>query len=146
MRYLALIAIFPLAFMLAPGPAAQADQLDEDYPVVDRDFHVVPEACRGDNAAEDCGYEEFIELIRNVVALLLYFAIFIATLMFVYAGIIYLTNSGNPTRIAQAKSIMWNTIIGLVIAFAAYLIVAVIVSTLGVCEDFNPFTDISTSC
>lgn len=138
-----LIPVLLFAFALPVG----AQEVNDTYPdPTDEGFHVVPEACRGEKAATDCGYEELIMLFNNIIALLLYLAIFIGVLMFVYAGILYLTNAGDTTQLAQARKIFWNVIVGLAIAYAAYLIVQVIVITLGVCADFNPFTAIDTSC
>lgn len=45
---------------------------------------------------------------------------------FIYAGWLYLTAAGNSGKTSQAKSIMWNAIIGTILLFASYLILYVI--------------------
>jgi hypothetical protein len=50
----------------------------------------------------------------------------IAVGMLVYAGIKYTTSSGNPDKIAEAKDVFVNTLIGLVVLLLAGLILALI--------------------
>jgi hypothetical protein len=47
-------------------------------------------------------------------------------IMMIYAGIMWMTAQGNDQQITKAKSLLINSIIGLVIIFAAYAITAFI--------------------
>ncbi len=46
--------------------------------------------------------------------------------MFVYSGIIYTTSSGNPEKIAHAKDMFVNTLIGLAVLLLGGLILSLI--------------------
>lgn len=54
----------------------------------------------------------------------------VATLAFLYAGITMVVGVGNPQKVSKAKEIMTNTIYGIIIVFAAYYIIDLIVSGL----------------
>lgn len=114
---------------------------------------LVPPECLGPDAASVdsegvplCGFPEFLQLIANVMGLLMVIALSISALLFAIAGFRYVTAAGNTTQVEGAKKMFFNVAIGLAIVFAAYLIVQVIVSTLGVVsdpagEDFNQFLE-----
>lgn len=48
----------------------------------------------------------------------------LALLMFVYGGILWITSSGSETRVKQAKGILINSTIGLLIIFFSYTIIS----------------------
>lgn len=80
---------------------------------------------------ENCGYRELIDLIRRVIDFLLFtLSLPIAAAMFMYAGFLYLTSSGDHHKIEKAHGIFWNVLVGLVIAMAAWLIVNTLVGSL----------------
>jgi hypothetical protein len=82
---------------------------------------------------EGCGFKEFIDLINNVIEFILFkMAIPIAAIMFAYAGFLMVTAGGEAAHARQeAKEIAMNTVIGLIFAAAAFLIVKTILSILG---------------
>lgn len=71
----------------------------------------------------ECGLQEFIKLIQNVLSLLIYLAVVGAALLFSWAGWLYLTNAQNPSNKEKAKKLFWNVVLGLVIMMGAWLIV-----------------------
>lgn len=72
-----------------------------------------------------------INVVNNAIAMALTFAItLLAPAMFAYAGFLMVTNPYNPSGISKAKSIMTNTIVGIVIALAAWILVDAIMAVL----------------
>ena len=57
-------------------------------------------------------------------------AVPIAAIMFAYSGFLLVTAAGSDTK-TKAKNIFFNTVLGLVFALAAYLIIKLILLTLG---------------
>jgi len=50
---------------------------------------------------------------------------------FIIGGIIIFTSGGSETRLTRGKSILWNTFLGLIIAFSSWVIVDTIIVTIG---------------
>ncbi len=50
-----------------------------------------------------------------------------ALLMFVYGGITWLTSAGNPDKITKAKNILVWATIGLIVIFASYTLVDLVI-------------------
>ena len=79
-----------------------------------------------------CKFEQVIILINNVIDFILkYMVIPICAIMFAYAGVLLVISGGQDSARTKAKDIFTNAVIGLVIAFAAWLIVKLILSILG---------------
>jgi hypothetical protein len=75
-----------------------------------------------------------MEVINNIISLLLTLAIvFFAPLMVAYAGFLYVVNSVNPSGINKAKDVLVHTVVGIVIALAAWMIVDAVMAAL-----YNP--------
>lgn len=80
-----------------------------------------------------------ITVINNIISLLITLAIvFVAPLMIAWAGFLYVVNPVSPEGIKKAKGILWNTVIGIVLALAGWMIVAAIMAAL-----YNPETPIA---
>lgn len=81
---------------------------------------------------ENCGFNEFMALIGNVVRFTLFdLALPIAAIMFAYAGFLLVTSGGSTEQRGKAKKIFTSVAIGLIIAVAAWLIIHTILLTLG---------------
>ncbi len=83
------------------------------------------------NADGGCTWGDFILLINKFIDFLFYIAGALAAISFAYAGFLYLTSMGSPEQIKKAKSIFGKVVLGLIIALAAWLIVKVILSAVG---------------
>ena len=86
---------------------------------------------RLDNIAKGSGLEEDLQVSIGTVikgALSLVGVIFLA--LTVYAGILWMTASGNETQIEKAQGILKAAIIGLVITMSAYAITAFVTGRL----------------
>lgn len=80
----------------------------------------------------ECHFNDLITLINNVIKFtFVYLAIPIATIMFIYAGVTLVTSGGSTEARSKAKSIFTNTAIGLIFMAASWLIINIILTTLG---------------
>ncbi|MBL7045212.1 MAG: hypothetical protein ISR98_01290 [Parcubacteria group bacterium] len=107
-----LIFFFVLALMLTPIAVTQAQIFDTIVPCTD-----------------SCGWNDIVQLGDNILSFLIAFAVVIATIMFTYAGFLYLTAGGNPSRLSKAHSIFINVGIGFIFVLGAFLIVKLILDT-----------------
>jgi hypothetical protein len=83
--------------------------------------------------AKMCDFNDFIELINNVIEFLLFkIATPFAALVITYAGFKMVTSGGNAETATQAKKIATNLVIGYAMALAAWLIVRTVFTTLQV--------------
>lgn len=77
------------------------------------------------------GWGLLIIVINNIISLLITLAIvFVAPIMIAYSGFLFVVNPVNPTGKAKARGILLNTIVGIVIALASWLIVDAIMAVL----------------
>ncbi len=83
--------------------------------------------CEGAN----CNFASFIELADRVIDFLLFkISVPIASILFMYAGFLYVTAAGNPTQISKATGIFKNVGIGFILALSGWLIVNLITTAL----------------
>ena len=81
---------------------------------------------------ENCDFNDFMVLVDTVIKFILYkMAIPIAAIMFAYAGFELVSSGGSTEKRGVAKNVFTNTIIGLIVAVAAFLIIKTILSILG---------------
>jgi lysylphosphatidylglycerol synthetase-like protein (DUF2156 family) len=71
----------------------------------------------------DCDICDITTLIQNIINFFVYFAVVVATLMFAYAGFLYLTAGGKEDQISKAHKVFWNVFIGLIFVLVAWLVV-----------------------
>jgi len=88
---------------------------------------LVPPNCQ---AGCPCNLCDFYELARRIIDFLLFnLSVPIAAVAFLVGGIFLLTSAGNPGKITRGKSAMINAVIGLALAFFAWSIFNVILTT-----------------
>ena len=81
---------------------------------------------------EKCDFNDLMTLINKVIHFVLYdMAIPIAAIMFAYAGFLLVTAGGETGAVTKARSIFTNTVLGLIFAVAAFVIIRTILSILG---------------
>lgn len=78
----------------------------------------------------DCGWQQLVELARNLLNFFIYIAVPLAAIAFVYAGWLYLSARGNPGQITKAHGIFMNVAVGLFIVLIAWLVVDQIMKAL----------------
>lgn len=80
----------------------------------------------------NCGWNDLMAMVNKVINFLLVdLALPIAAIMFAYAGFKLTFSGGEPEARGTAKKIFLNTVIGLVIAVAAWLIISTILAIMG---------------
>lgn len=86
-----------------------------------------------DNTNTSCDFNQLMNLINTVIKFILFnMVIPIAAIMFAYAGFLMVTAGGEIAHArTKAKSIFTNTLLGLIFAAAAWLIIRTILSILG---------------
>jgi hypothetical protein len=123
-----LIFFFVLAIILTPMAVAEAGVFDRLVPqcsetLVDGEF------------VEACSMCHIVQLIQNILSFLVTISVIVATLMFIYAGFLYMTAGGSADKIKAATKIFTNVFIGFVFVLGAFLIVDTIMKTF-----YNPNT------
>lgn len=78
----------------------------------------------------------FVVLLINICRYLFSIIGGLALLMFIYGGFILIISQGNSELIEKGKSAMTAAVIGLVVAFSAYLLINFIGGVVGVSSDF----------
>ncbi len=85
----------------------------------------------GREGAPDCNLCHLWHLGSNIVNFISFnLAIPVAVLLFMAAGVIFLTSGGSEQKVALARSIFTNTVIGLVIIFCSWLLVDTLIKTI----------------
>lgn len=77
-----------------------------------------------------CDWSDFVQLINNLISWLIGLATVVATLLFMYAGFLYLTSGGSESQTDQATAIFSNVAVGFGIILVAWMLVTSIVSLL----------------
>lgn len=85
---------------------------------------IVPDNC-------SAGWGMLVIVINNIITVLLTLIIvFLAPIMIAYAGFLFVVNPVNAGGREQAKQILTNTIVGIIIALSAWMIVGAIMAVL----------------
>jgi len=75
-----------------------------------------------------CGYDDLINLISILIQWLIGILVLVATLMFTYAGFLYLLADGNSDQAGDAKEIFINVAFGFAIVLVSVLFITTIVT------------------
>ena len=86
-----------------------------------------------DNSADyPCDFNALMTLVEKVFDFIFQFMVIpIAAIMMAYAGFELVISGGSTEKRGIAKKVFWNAVIGLAIATVAWLIVKLILTTLG---------------
>jgi hypothetical protein len=89
--------------------------------------------CRKDG---NCELSDFTRILVNVAQWILGISGSLALLALVYGGVLFLISGGSSETVAKAKRIITGAVIGLIIVFASYTIIAFILNALGIEENW----------
>jgi hypothetical protein len=103
-------------------------------------FGALSPTCAG-NFGENCEFCNLVSLAQRIINFSVYMGIVVGTLMFTYAGVLYVTSAPNPGNIEKAHKIFWNVLIGLIIVLGAWLVVDVVMKTF-YSGEFGPWNNI----
>ena len=70
------------------------------------------------------------DLANNLITFAVSFSVIVATLMFAYGGVLYLTAASNEANIKKAHAVLLNAVLGILIILLAWLLVSIVVSVL----------------
>lgn len=80
----------------------------------------------------DCDFNSVMQLANNIINFLLKtIALPLFALILAYVGWLYMSSASNPSQRSKAKGILINSVVGFVIAMAAFLIIKLVLETLG---------------
>lgn len=122
-----------LALLFLVPVAAQAQS---GIPLFDPEWQLVPEAHKLDPTCPEgypLGFGGFLQLIQNGMNAAISFGIVIFVLIIAFAGILWILTPTNPENHSQAKKVLTNAVIGLLIILSAWLIVDFVMKIL-----YNP--------
>lgn len=89
-----------------------------------------------------CGFSDLITLVQRAIEYIFILVIPITAIVFAYAGYLYLTSGGNSGKREKAKLAMINVVIGVVVIMSAWLVVTLIVRSLGATDATTQFLDL----
>ena len=86
----------------------------------------------GTDIKKPCTFCDFFELFDRIIDLILFRLVpVIAALMLTIGGAMFLFSGGNPSAMTQGKGIMTSVLIGLLLVYAAWLIVGIFLTFIG---------------
>ncbi len=122
-RSLILCMLLCFACVLFANPShAQAAKLSDLVPCGD-DVEVSGDSKTGYTYCNECSACHLQQLAQRVLNFLVAFMTAVAALLFVNAGVLYVTAPTNPGSVSKAHSIFKNTLIGILVILCAYLII-----------------------
>ncbi len=144
MKRLWVPCLLALLFLLPVAASAQSN-----IPLFDPEWQLVPQAHLLD---ADCpvgaplGFGGALQLLQNVMNALISFGIVICVLIIAFAGILWILTPTNPENHSQAKKVLTNAVIGLLIILSAWLVVDFVMKLLYNGDDrrFGPWNEILT--
>ena len=99
-----------------------------------------------DCPADGCGWDQLVLTLKSAINFALFYLVFpLSTIIFIYAGFIYVFNASNDQKKGDAKKIFMNVVWGIVIAMSAWLLVSFILSAFGVDDSFILLQDVNTA-
>lgn len=75
---------------------------------------------------------EIVNVIRRIIAILAPISALAFFVMLLYGGFKFLTSGGDPKEVAQARQVLTYAILGIILIVAAWLILLLLSSTLGI--------------
>lgn len=87
----------------------------------------------------DCRFEHLIMLAQGLTSRLFLYGMILSSIIFAYAGFLYLTSQDNPGKRSKANSILVNVAIGIAIMMVAWVAVKLIVTSLLNGNVWTPF-------
>lgn len=133
-----------LALLFCVPVAANAQS---GLPLFDSNWHLVPDAHELDSncpVGAPLGFGGVLQLIQNGMNATISFGIIVCVLTIMGAGILWILTPTNPENHSQAKKILTNAAIGLLIILSAWLIVDFVLKLLydGDTSGFGPWNSI----
>ena len=108
-------------------------------------IHTGPIVPCGGTGQSECNLCHLWNLGSNIINFISFnLAIPAAALLFVVAGVFFLTSGGNQDRVDRARTIFTNTVIGLTIIFCSWLLIDTLLKTIAVGSFVGGWNDFPT--
>ncbi len=113
-----------------------------NFVLANTDTGLVSADCAGENP-ENCNFNSLVETAVNILEWILAVMSVAAFLYFIYGGFIFLTSGGSSQRVEKGKSILLNTLIGIIIILGAFTFIRYIGDILlqGKTDNYDMFLD-----
>lgn len=129
-RILFFAFVFAAGSLALPHLAHAAAAIPFFGPIIEKSW-TVPGVIPGTSVQCALGWGAVLTVVNNIIRFLLTIAIvFVMPIMIAYAGFLYVVNPVSPDGKNKAKGILLNTIVGIVIALAGWLIVDAVMAVL----------------
>lgn len=79
----------------------------------------------------DIGVDNIGPFIQNIITFLFVIAVIVATFFLIYGGIKWISSGGDKSAVEGARNIIIAAVVGLVVTFATYLILNIVMSVFG---------------
>jgi hypothetical protein len=114
-------------------PAAEGDEFSGG---------LVVEECRGERGAQESCRDVNVLLLQGIKIGRYLFSIIgaVAFFFFIFGGFTLITSMGSAEKAKKGKTMVFNAVIGMFIAFSAYLVIYFILEALGVSPEFRGIT------
>lgn len=89
------------------------------------------------NSTAGCGWKELEPLVSGILKNLIIIGLFCAAIMVSYTGWILFKGMGDAGARSKARAKLINIVIGLIILLSAYFIVDLVLTQIGVTEEFR---------
>lgn len=80
--------------------------------------------------SDPCTVCDLAQVAQNVLNVGIFIAIFLSSILFAWAGVLYLTSSANVTKIGSATELFQSVLVGLIIMLSAWLIIDTVMKVL----------------
>ncbi|MEK7510894.1 MAG: pilin [Patescibacteria group bacterium] len=119
-RFRALLLLAAFLVLVLPVPVAAAG-----LPLLDPEWHIVPDPSVLDSTCKPgspLGIGGVLVLLQNLMNAAVSLTVIVMTLVIAYAGFLFLTSPFNSENRSKAKTTLWNTVVGVFLVLAAWLI------------------------
>lgn len=134
-RLVIILAVVIFLLSIIPTFSYAADGLTDTFT-----GQLVP--CGAEGSDDMCGYCDLFTLGQNAINFMVYLAVILAVLLFVYAGFTFMTSVGNAGKVSHAKGLFMKAFIGLIIVLASWLIVDLVMKSFFDETAFGPWNPI----
>lgn len=103
--------------------------------------------CGPGTGKESCEFCDFFVLFNTIVKEVIFkYVPIVAVLMLVVGGVMFFLAGAKADAVNKAKGVITSVIVGLLIIFAAWVIVNTVLTKSGIVESRSPFTWYQISC
>lgn len=85
---------------------------------------------QSDDLFQDCEFNDLLRLVKGVTGKLFTYGMIFSSIIFAYAGFLYLTSQDNPGNRSRANGIMKNVAIGIALMVCAWAMVSLFLTAL----------------